>query len=209
MSTGTDDDDRGTGPVLAPDAEPSAAERARASAFAQLVDDALRGRSPPPAMSADDRALLEVATVIRAGTGGLPLSPARRDALVEGALRQAIAGPGAARRGAAAPPAPSAGSAPAVAIDRGRARRWAPWVVASASALVAAAAVLVGWLRAPAAPPARAADVPVAWTSRPADPLIGPIAADRSGDAATRLDYIFADRLAGYRERRLTRRGAR
>jgi hypothetical protein len=50
--------------------------------------------------------------------------------------------------------------------------------------------------------------VPVEWTSRPADSLIGPIARDRAGDASARIDAIFADRLDGFRARRLTPRGA-
>ncbi len=62
MST-SDDNDFLTGTVPDPDAEPTAAERAHAKTFADLVDKTLSGRTPP-AMSADDRALLEVATVI-------------------------------------------------------------------------------------------------------------------------------------------------
>jgi hypothetical protein len=95
-----------------------------------------------------------------------------------------------------------------VPIERARARRWAPWAVAATTTLVAAAAVLL-WLRAPAkvaAVPATAAasvSVPTTWKSRPADPLIGVIARERAGDASTRIDTIFADRLDGYRERRL------
>ena len=46
------------------------------------------------------------------------------------------------------------------------------------------------------------------WTSRPADALIGPIARDRAGDASARIDAIFADRLDGFRTRRLARRAA-
>ncbi len=48
-------------------------------------------------MSADDRALLEVATVIRAASGGLALPAAKQSALIEDALRQAV-GVGAAHR---------------------------------------------------------------------------------------------------------------
>jgi hypothetical protein len=187
----TQDDDTLTGPVPDPDAEPSSAELAHARRFADLVDKTLAGRTPP-AMSADDRALLEVATVIRATHGNLDLAPAQRTAVVEDALRQAIG----------AGPAASASVAP---IARARARRWAPWAIAGASTLVAAAALAMLWLRpADRRPPT---GVPVEWTSRPADSLIGPIARDRAGDASARIDAIFADRLDGFRARRLAHRG--
>ena len=193
----SDDDDILTGPVPAPDADASASERARAKTFADLVDKTLAGRMPP-AMSADDRTLLEVATVIRAASGTVELSASKRRTIVEDALRQAVGGAGAATSGSVVP------------IARGRARRWAPWVIAGASTLVAAAAVLLFWLRTPEGPgrsvPETAAEIPTQWKSRPADPLIGPIAREHVGDASTRIDTIFADRLDGYRERTLARR---
>nr|MBA3821237.1 hypothetical protein [Deltaproteobacteria bacterium] len=79
------DDDILTGPVPEPDAEPTAAERAHAKTFGELVDKTLTGRTPS-AMSADDRALLDVATVIRATSGGLPLAPSKQRSIVEDAL---------------------------------------------------------------------------------------------------------------------------
>jgi len=185
----TQDDDTLTGSVPDPEAEPTPAELAHARRFAELVDKTLAGRTPP-AMSADDRALLEVATVIRATRGQLELAPARQHAVVEDALRQAIG----------ARPAPGGSVTP---IARAPARRWAPWIVAGASTLVAAAALLVLWLR-----PAGRTPVPPEWTSRSADALIGPIARDRAGDASARIDAIFADRLDGFRARRLARRAA-
>jgi hypothetical protein len=192
----TQDDDTLTGSVPDPEAEPTPAELAHARRFAELVDKTLADRTPP-AMSADDRALLEVATVIRAARGQLELAPARQHAVVEDALRQAIG----------ATPAPGGSVAP---IARAPARRWAPWIVAGASTLVAAAALLALWLR-PAEPLASApigpAPVPLEWRSRSADALIGPIARDRAGDASARIDTIFADRLDGFRARRLARRG--
>ncbi|TMQ12655.1 MAG: hypothetical protein E6J91_20465 [Deltaproteobacteria bacterium] len=189
----TQDDDTLTGPVPDPDAEPAPAELAHARRFAELVDKTLSGRTPP-AMSADDRALLEVATVIRAAHGQLALAPGRQHAVVEDALRQAIGA--------------SPASASVAPIARARARRWAPWIVAGASTLVAAAAIALLWLRRPVqvhAPVARS--VPEEWRSRPADPLIGPIAPERAGDAGTRIDAIFADRLDGFRARHLARGG--
>src|SRR5262245_37959675 len=185
----TQDDDTLSGAVPDPEAEPTPAELAHARRFAELVDKTLSGRTPP-AMSADDRALLEVATVIRATHGNLELASDRRHAVVEDALRQAIGD---------APPA-SASVAP-LARARGRAR-WTPWVVAGASALAAAAAIAVLWLRPSVTPPV-AHRVPMEWTSRSADSLIGPIARDHAGDASSRIDTIFADRLDGFRARQL------
>lgn len=197
------DDDALTGSVPDPDTEPTPAELAHARRFAELVDKTLTGRTPP-AMSADDRALLEVATVIRATRGGLELAAERRTAVVEDALRQAIGdGPVGARSVASI----------AQARGRSRIRRWAPWLVAGGSALVAAAAMVALWLRPVdgAGPPVGRADapgsVPIEWRSRSADALIGPIAAERAGDAGARIDAIFADRLDGFRARQSARRG--
>ena len=176
--------------VPEPDAEPSAAELVHAKTFASLVDKTLAGR-PPAATSTDDRALLEVATVIRAVSGNADLSSAKQRSLVEEALRQAVGGG-------------MSGVSTAIPIMRMRAKR-APWIVAAASMLVAVAALIL-WLRSPReivitmrAP----ATVPETWKSRPADALIGPIGREHAGEASARLDTIFADRLDGYRERRL------
>jgi len=194
----TQDDDTLTGSVPDPDTEPTPAERAHARRFAELVDKTLSGRTPP-AMSADDRALLEVATVIRATHGSVELAPSKQRQVVEDALRQAIGAP-----------APSGGVT--VPIARARARRFVPWIVAGTSTLVAAAAIAMLWLRAPAgagpdSPVARPVALPQEWTSRPADSLVGPIARDHAGDASARIDAIFADRLDGFRARRLARGG--
>jgi hypothetical protein len=85
MATQDDDD---AAALLDPDAEPTAAELAHARRFAEIVDKTLSGRTPP-AMSPDDRALLEVATVIRATHGSLELAPTRQRSVVEDALRTA------------------------------------------------------------------------------------------------------------------------
>jgi hypothetical protein len=187
MTDARDDDDLLTGPVPAPGDEPSAAERAHAKAFAELVDKTLAGRTPG-VMNTDDRALLEVATVIRAASGNVELAQPRRRSLIEDALRQAVG-------------SRSLGMSGSIAVIRPSTwKRFAPWSVAATSTLVAAAAVLL-WLRAPrvvhveVAPP-----LPLAQQSRPADALVGPIARDRAGDARSRIDAIFADRLDGYRE---------
>jgi hypothetical protein len=191
----TDEDD-----ILDPEAEATPAERARAKTFGELVDKALAGRTPP-AMSAEDRALVEVATVIRAARGNVVLAPSASRAIVEGALRQAVGGGGTTLSGAS-------GSTAITPIQRARSRKL-PWAIAAASTLVAAAAIVALWLRPPARVAAAAASVPATWRSRPADPLIGPIDRARSGDASARIDAIFADRLDGFRERRATRGGAR
>ncbi|MBA3538642.1 MAG: hypothetical protein H0T79_03365 [Deltaproteobacteria bacterium] len=193
------DDDILLGPVPSPDDEPTAAERAHAKTFAELVDKTFTGRTPP-AMSADDRALLDVATVIRAASGGMPLAPSTQRSIVEDALRKAIGEPVGST--AELPSAPRQQVRP---IGSAR-RRWVPWAIAATSTLVAVAAVLLLWIRTPAhvqvQQPA-AASLPSTWKSRPTDPLIGPIARERAGDAASRIDYIFADRLDGFRDRTL------
>lgn len=191
-------DDDSAAPPPAPESEPTPTEIAQARRFAELVDKTLSGTTPP-AVSADDRALLEVATVIRATHGNVELARSKQRTIIEAALRQAIGD------------APASGSVTPIA--RARSRRWAPWIVAGTSTLVAAAAIAMLWLRtpehaggtlgtlgSPAVPPAE-------WTSRPADPLVGPIARDHAGDASARIDAIFADRLDGYRARRWARGG--
>lgn len=195
MATDNDDDIL-TGPVPSPDDSASSSERMKAKTFGELVDKTIAGRTPP-AMSADDRALLEVATVIRATSGKAELSAAKRRSLVEDALRQAVGGTAAST---------SSGVAP---IARARARRWAPWAVATAASLVAAAAILLLWLRGPERvvihETAAVETIPTTWKSRPADPLIGPISREAVGDATSRIDTIFADRLEGYRDRQFAR----
>ncbi|MEJ7597598.1 MAG: hypothetical protein WKG01_06785 [Kofleriaceae bacterium] len=191
----TDDDDILSASVPDADAEPTAAELAHARTFAELVDKTLSGRTPA-AMSADDRALLEVATVIRVTRGALELAPQRSRSIVEDALRQAVgAHPAAASMGGATP------------ITSARRRRWVPWAITATSTVIAAAAIMLMWLRtpkqvAPVAPIAQHQELPVNWMSRPVE-LPGPIAREQSGDAISRIDYIFADRLDGFRERRL------
>ncbi|MFT3693238.1 MAG: hypothetical protein QM831_08855 [Kofleriaceae bacterium] len=173
------------------DDEITATERAQAKTFAELVDKALAGRTPK-VMSADDRALLEVATVIRATKGTIELGAEQRSSIIESALKKAV--------GDTKQPAAIA------VVPIGRAKKpavRAPWIVAGASMVVAAAAVVL-WLRAPhraVAPPPATAVLPENQTMRPTDPLIGPISHEH-GDTTARIDTIFADRLDGYRDRR-------
>jgi hypothetical protein len=178
----TDKDDILNADVPEPDAEPTAAERAHAKAFAELVDKTIAGRVPP-ALSADDRALLEVATVIRAASGNVELPATKRRTIVEDALRQAVGG---------VSPATSLSTTPITSARR----KWAPWAVATGTSVLAAAAILMLWLRPQHAAPA---ELPTALRSRSADALIGKIEREAAGDATARIDTIFADRLDGYR----------
>ena len=210
----TDDEDFLTGDVPDPDAEPTAAERAHAKAFGALVDKTLATGRTPPAMSADDRALLEVATVIRATRGSLELPPSKQRSVVEDALRQAVGGGSGSSLSSGAPVIP---------IKRG----WVPWAVAATTTLVAAAAIVLLIIRRPQVvtieQPTAGLQQPVIpehWKSRPTDDLIGKIAGECPGEARTfecakeatvktsaRIDTIFSDRLSGYRERRFARGG--
>jgi hypothetical protein len=184
-------------PVPEPLDEASPSERARAKTFADIVDKAITGGRVPAVMSADDRALLEVATVIRAANGQAELTAGKQRSIVEDALRQAI--------GDAT--ANTSGQLGVVPIGSAR-KKWLPWALTGASTAIAAAAMLVLWLRAPETRVVvdHVAETPTSWTSRPADPLIGPIARENAGDASERIDYLFADRLEGYRDRRLSGR---
>ncbi|MBA2538793.1 MAG: hypothetical protein H0V17_04090 [Deltaproteobacteria bacterium] len=204
----SDDEDFLNAAVPDPDAEPTAAERAHAKAFADLVDKTLVSGRMPPAMSSDDRALLEVATVIRATSGALELSATKQRSLVEDALRQAVGGGASTSLSTVAPVIPIK-------------RRWLPWTVASVSSAIAAAAIIMLLLRKPApqAPLPTTAEAPLHWKSRPADPLIGRIinecdrvvgldcARQATVKTSSRIDHIFTDRLEGYRDRRFARRG--
>ncbi len=200
MPTTDDEDDLMLGAVPDPDDEATPAERAHARTFAELVDKTLVGQTPV-AMSADDRALLDVATVIRVTSGGLPLAASKQRSIVEAALAKAIGGGRPTTTTAELPSAPAA-VIPLAGRER---RRFVPWAIAGVSTLVAAAAIVLLVVRAPTVihEVDTARVVPTEQRSRPTDALIGPIARERAGDAATRIDTIFADRLDGYRDRTL------
>jgi len=199
-----DDDDFLTGAVPDPDTEPTATERAHAKAFSDLIDKTLASGKLPPAMSADDRALLEVATVIRATHGALDLAPSKQRSVVEDALRQAIGG------GNAATSLP--GGAPVIPLRRRL--RTLPWAIAGTSSLVAAAAIVMLVVRKPQlVTTPQTPEMPLSWKSRPTDTLIGRISTECTGlvldcareatvKTSARIDTIFSDRLAGYRDRR-------
>lgn len=203
-------DDDTPSPIPAPDADADGAEKARARAFGDLVDKVIAGKAPA-AVPAEERALLEVATVIRAATRPVELGAAKTRSVVESALAAAIERKGGGAGRLTDPSVPVPGVVP---LGRARAKKLAPWIVAGVTSVVAAAAIAMLLVQ----PDAQetAVDVPVATAplpehlrSRPADPLIGIIVAAPSLDdagAATvqRIDTIYADRLAGYRERTLS-----
>ncbi len=177
----------------APEAPASRAERSHAASFAALIERVVTGQRLPPAMTAEERELLEVATFIHSGTHSVELAPAVQATLVEDALAQAVGAP---PRMRSVPPADALQSHPAAAArgPREASRRWrvVPW--AAAAAAIAAATVVM--LRPPPPTPRHA---PLWQTSRPSDPLVGAISRDRAGDARARIDIIYADRLSGYR----------
>lgn len=198
-----------------PPGEATASERARAEGFARLVEGLLAGEPMPPAMDSDDRALLETATMVVASTQEVGLSAERGRALVDEAIEQALTGN---RRHRTETPEDSDAGAgepeETDIINLGRRRsdrlvRTLPWVVAT----VAAVAAIVLFITRPKdlGEPARqaAAEVDPAHFSRPADPLIGRIPRQKAGQASSRLDAIYADRLAGYRDLQLAGRAAR
>lgn len=193
--------DRITG-ELAALGEPAAklGERGDAVSLARLVDDMLEGRAAPPAMDAEERALLETATQVHASLGEAGLPPARAKALLDGVFPRrdpstsVVVGAGVpGRRPTTVPPRPASvtnlnvkAATPRPAL---RARLALPWAVA----ILSAAAALALWLRSPETPPAGAH----AHRLRSADAVVGePIARAHAADASARLDALVADRRA-------------
>lgn len=221
-----------TMPEALPEAPADAREQAQAASFAALLDRLTTGLALPPAMTAEERTLVETAGMVRASARPVALAPERQSALIEEALHAALGRGGAGNRahagshGAATERVPSrapgrdqsrpdrsdTSDAPAP-IDlgerrRGRYFRALPWAVAMAS--VAAALLLALWQSrtgrlSPAAPTvvAQRASLDTVHRSRPADVLIGEIPRSRADAARTRIDMIYADRLVGYRDLRL------
>ncbi len=216
--TKRDDFEKDDGPV-------TPGEQARAEAFGRLVDGLLAGDALPPAMDSEDRALVEAATVVMASSRAIEPAPERTRRLVDQALEAAIL-----RRSGGAPQATDSGEHRAASpmtllppedpsersvtdvTTRRRRRsdqvaRVLPWAVAS---LAAAAAIILFIVRPPqkeratdeTAEVAPRAEVPldVTNTSRPADPLVGRIGKADRGKATERIDLLYADRMAGYRD---------
>jgi hypothetical protein len=180
------------GPDL--EAEPTAEEIARAGSLAKLVDRLLAGSPPPPALPAEDRVLLDAATMIHSAHVRAELGARQVNALVADAL-------GGDRGRVLAFPDKAEASAGEVIDLRSRSRRIG-LITASVLAVAAAAAAVWFFVTArPQAPVVAAPTLPTIMRSRSAGPLIGqPIPTAASADARARLDLVFADRLAGYRE---------
>lgn len=69
-----------------PDAPADARERARAASFAALVDGLVAGQALPPAMTSDERALVETAGMVRASARPVGLAAERQRALIDSVL---------------------------------------------------------------------------------------------------------------------------
>lgn len=199
-----------------PDSEATAAERARAEGFARLVDGLLAGDPIPPAMDSDDRALLETATMVVASTQEVHLTAERTRTLVDDALEQALTGRSqdVDKPGADEPERPREDT-DVIRIKRRRSDRVVralPWVVAS---VAAAAAVFLFFTRPENLGDTTGQEVAaqneysLIHRSRPADGLVGQIPRTAYADASSRLDMIYTDRLAGYRDLTLRRGGAK
>lgn len=159
-------------------------EARAAELLGERVDDLIAGRPAPAVLPAEERALLEMAGQIHASARTTPLGEARRTAIVEGALAGRVPG--------RAPPA------------RARPRRAAlVWGSLGLTALAAAAAIAL--YLGPRRPEAtlRPAVLAPELCSRPTDALVGRIARAQAGAARTRIDIIYADRVAGYRQLKL------
>ena len=217
-----DDIEKDDGPV-------TPGEQTRAEAFGRLVDGLLAGDALPPAMDSEDRALVEAATVVMASSRVIEPAPERTRRRVAQALEAAILRRRGDTPRAETPPAgvlplarpdtaeddPNERSVTDVTTRRRRRgdqiARVLPWAVAS---LAAAAAIVLFVARpphkertgvesaevAPAPPDDRDVPLDVTHTSRPSDPLVGPFAEAERGKATQRIDLIFADRMAGYRD---------
>ena len=224
MTRGPED---GTGRVPGPETPATGDEQAQAEAFARRVDTLLRGEPRPPAMAADQRALLETATTIRT-VAGARASEAERPAETQDRLAATIdavlggGGDHAGGAGASAAPvrAPAGGPRARRPDSRDRndnddnelsalsaRRRALPWVIAAISA-AAAIVLAVRTPPAPATPDATSprqvsttmpTTLPAAMMSRPSDGLIGAIPRPEAGMARDRLDVIYAARMSGYR----------
>jgi hypothetical protein len=191
--SGPRDRDRITGELAALGEPPATVdERGDAVSLARLVNHMLDGQAAPPAMDAEERALLEAATQVHASLGEAGLPPARAKALLDGVFPRRdpsvpfVPVPG--RRPTTAPPrAASVTSLKPPARAHARLGRTIPWAVAA----LCAAAALALWLKLPGAPAAPAARL------RSADAVVGaPILREHAADASARLDALVADRRA-------------
>ena len=196
------DDDASLDAIPEPDDAASSSERMRAAQFATLLDNATAG-ALPAALEVEARRNLEAAVALQAAAGQRQLDDTEARAMVASVLRDA------------ATPTVQAPLHDQLAAQRQRqpahpaaARARAPWLIAAACSLVAAAAIIMLMLRPTVPSPGpNAAPLPLAWQSRPADALVGAIDRAAAGNAALRIDAIYADRLDGYRNARYAQAG--
>lgn len=196
---------------LAPEQPASDEEQATAESFADLVDSLLMDDRLPDIMGAEQRELIDTAAIMRANLRDHALPPVRVNALIDDALARAAddANAGVSRRSPEVANDVGRRADVADVIDlsarRRRLQRLIPWGVAT---FAAAAALIFALRTSPPAesPPTVPDQLSMMHRSRPADPLIGQIPRAEAGRASTRLDTIYSDRMAGYRDLRL--RGA-
>ncbi len=197
------DDDGRRDAIPEPDDAASSSERLRAAQFASLLDDAAAG-ALPAALELETRHNLEIAVALQAVAGQHQLDDATASAMVASVLQNNAVAP--------AVPTPMLDQL-AAQRQRKQARNATsqarmPWIIAATSTLVAAAAIVLLMLRPTVTPRMPAtAPLPLAWQSRPADALVGAIDRAQAGNAAMRIDAIYADRLDGYRNARYAQAG--
>jgi len=201
--------------IPAPEAPADASEQLRAERLGDHVTTLVADERLPPAMDPDDRMLLDVASMIRAGMGEVSLREERARELTTEALARATE-PGGERAAAdhatidQVTASKSNNDELGAQRQRRSSRRWVPWTVA----VVASAAALMLWYTRPARDNSQLAQIaptqqqvlPAIERSRPADPQIGAIPRAEAGAAATRLDAIYANRMSGYRSLRFKAR---
>ena len=196
------DDDGRRDAIPEPDDAASSSERMRAAQFASLLEDDAAG-ALPAALALEARHNLEMAVAVQAIAGHHQLDDAEANAMVANVLHNAMA-----------PVVPTpvvdqlAAQRQRKQPHRAATKSRMPWIIAAASTLVATAALMMLMLRPTVTPrtPA-AAPPPLAWQSRPADALVGAIDRAEAGNAAKRIDAIYADRLDGYRNARYAQAG--
>jgi hypothetical protein len=104
-------------PDPSPDEPADARELARAASFGALVDRLVAGQPLPPAMTPDERALIETAGMVRASTRPVALAADRQRALVDSVLGSVLGSAAGPARGSASGPA----AGPALGSVRGSA----------------------------------------------------------------------------------------
>ncbi len=214
-----DDDTTLSETLEIPEEGENAIDPIRATSFARLVDGLLEGDRIPPALDAGDRTLLETATIIMASTRDIGIDSRIVDSLIDDALQQNLRSPGLSvldlttnisRARNAIPEEIEHERTDVIRMSTRRADRVLralPWIVAS---IAVAAAILLFITR-----PAPSAQVPssklsIALVSRPTDSLIGEIPTTQADAASARIDTIYSNRLAAFRElhsRRVSHQG--